>query len=362
MRIACVHAQIRLGGADRRLIDLANTLAERGETVFLYLMSEENYDGFWIHPDICQKVISTKSPIPKTQYISNTFALRKFLKKDRIDFAISFLYPINIQLLLAKNGLSVKTLISERGDPNQQPAGGIWQKLRDLTYPRTDAMVYQTQGAKQYYLDRIGLDGRVIHNPVDVGDAAYSPNGDHVIANIGLLEPHKNQRRLLYAFSLFVKDYPDYRLRICGGGVLEAELKAYAKDLGIFDRVLFMGKVPEAHRVISKDEFFVLSSDFEGMPNALMEAMAMGMPCISCDCVPGGARELICDGENGLLCALDDGEDLAEKMKRFAADPDLRARLGTEAAKLKDSHASKNIYDFWYDYINEVCKKGNSQK
>ena len=357
MRIACVHAQIRLGGADRRLIDLANALAERGETVFLYLMSGDNYDGFWIHPDIRQKVIAKKSSIPKTQYISNLFSLRKILREDQIDLAISFLYPISIQLLLAKKGLPVRALISERGDPNKQPAGGIWQKLRDLTYPKTDAMVYQTQGARRYYLDRIGLDGRVIHNPVDVGDTFYQPSGDHVIANVGLLEPHKNQRRLLYAFSLFVKEFPDYRLRICGGGELEEELKTYAKELGVYDKVLFMGKVPEAYRLISRDEFFVLSSDFEGMPNALMEAMAMGMPCISCDCVPGGARELIRDGENGLLSALDDGEDLAEKMKCLAASSDLRSRLGKEAAKLKDSHASEKIYDLWYRYVLEVVKK-----
>lgn len=356
MRIACVHAQIRLGGADRRLIDLANALAQRGETVFLYLMSAENYEGFWIHPDICIKVIAKKSPIPKTQFLSNIFSLKRALREDKIDFAVSFLYPINIQLLLAKKGLPVKTLISERGDPNRQPAGGIWQKLRDKTYPRTDAMVFQTNGAKEYYANRIGLDGRVIHNPVDVADAVHCPGGEHVIANIGLLEPHKNQRRLLYAFSLFVKDYPDYKLRICGGGELEAELKAYAKELGIFENVLFMGKIPEAYRVISQDEFFVLSSDFEGMPNALMEAMAMGMPCISCDCVPGGARELIRDGENGLLAALDGGEDLAEKMKLLASDPALRVRLGAEAARLKESHASSKIYDLWCDYINEVSK------
>ena len=358
MKIACVHAQIRLGGADRRLIDLANALAEHGHEVKLYLMSEDNYTGFWIHPAIKQECIAKKSKIPKTQFVSNIFSLKKRLKRDEIDLAVSFLYPINIQLMLAKGGTKVKTLISERGDPNKQPEGGLWKLLRDKTYPRTDAMVFQTQGAREYYLKQIGLDGKVIHNPVDLGGLKAVPQNNKIIANIGLLEPHKNQHRLLRAFSIFVKTHPEYKLRICGGGPLEEELKQYAQDLGIMDRVIWMGKIPEAYKTISGDDMFVLSSDFEGMPNALMEAMAMGMPCISNDCVPGGARELIRHGENGLLSPLDNGEDLAEKMAILAEDPAYAAKLGEKAAELADTHLSARIYQQWINYIDEICERG----
>ena len=357
MKIACVHAQIKIGGADRRLIDLANALAKNGHDVSLYLMSEQNYRGYEIDSKIKIECIAKKSKIPKTQWVSNVFSLKKKLKEEKIDLAISYIYPINIQLLIAKKGTGVKAVISERGDPNKQPEGGIWKVLRDRTYGRTDGMVFQTQGARKYYLDHIGLDGAVIHNPVDVGDVVAKPIGNKVISNIGLLEPHKNQHRLIYAFSEFSKKHPEYRLRICGGGYLESELKAYAESLNVNDKIIWMGKIPDAYKAIAEDDFFVLSSDFEGMPNALMEAMAMGMPCISCDCVPGGARELINDGENGILCALDNGEDLARAMARLAENPLLAQNLALKAAELKITHSPQTIYGEWMDYIEEVFKK-----
>ena len=351
MKIACVHAQINIGGADRRLVDLANYLCKNGHEVHLYLMSNDNYGGYEMHPEIKVECIAKKSKIPKTQWISNLFSLKKKLKSDKIELAISFIYPMNIQLLLAKRGTKIKTIISERGDPNKQPENGIWKMLRNMTYPKTDGMVFQTQGARQYYLDNLGLDGTIIHNPVDIGDMKACPSSNKVIANIGLLEPHKNQHRLIFAFSIFEKTHPEYRLRICGGGYLEQELKDYATSLGINDKIIWMGKIPDAYKAIAEDDFFVLSSDFEGMPNALMEAMAMGMPCISNDCVPGGARELIQDGENGLLSILDNGEDLAKKMSMYADDPMFAAKMGENAARIKETHSSNHIYDQWIGFI-----------
>ncbi len=356
MKIFCVHAQINWGGADRRIIDLANTLAKEGHQVSLYLMSRTNYQGFEINPDIQIRFIDKKSKIAKTQWLKNLFSLRKELKKEKPDLAVSFSYPINIQLLLARKGTGTKVLISERGNPEKQPEKGIWRWLRNRTYPKTDGIVFQTQGARSYYLKNIKLDGRVIHNPVDIGDVRANPEGNKIVAHVGRLDAHKNQRRLLYAFSVFVKTHPEYRLRICGGGYMAKELVAYAKELGINEKINWMGRVPDPYAVISRDDFFVLSSDFEGMPNVLLEAMAIGMPCIASDCAPGGARELIRDGENGLLCALDDGTQMAEKMAMLAENMELAANLGSEAAQMRDTHSPQNIYAQWMAYIEEIVK------
>ena len=354
MKIACIHNQIKIGGADKRLIDLANTLARQGHKVCLYLMTKENYEGVEIHPDITVECIARKTRVPKTQWLSNLRSLHKKLKQEKPDLAISFLYPVSTQLLLARVGTGVKTLISERGNPEKQPEKGFWKWLRNITYPKTDGMVFQTKGARDYYKKHLKMDGKVIHNPVDMGDIAAEPVGNRIIAHVGRLDAHKNQRRLLYAFSLFSQDHPAYRLRICGNGYMEQELKAYAKELGIDQKILWMGNVPEPHKVIWQDEFFVLSSDYEGMPNVLLEAMAIGMPCIASDCAPGGARELICDGENGLLCLLDEGEDMAKKMAILADDPELAEVLGKKAARIRQTHSGEHIYTQWLSYIEEI--------
>lgn len=354
MKIFCVHAQINWGGADRRIVDLANALAKEGHEVYLCLMSRRNYQGFEIHPNIQLRFIDKKSKIAKTQWLTNLLGLRKELKKEKPSLAISFSYPINIQLLLARKGTGTKVLISERGNPDKQPEKGIWKWLRNRTYPHTDGMVFQTQGAREYYLKHIKLDGKIIHNPVDVGEVRANPAGNKMIAHVGRLDAHKNQKRLLYAFSLFAKGRPEYRLRICGGGYMARELVAYAEALGINEKIHWMGRVPDPYAVISRDDFFVISSDYEGMPNVLLEAMAIGMPCIASDCAPGGARELIRDGENGLLCALDDGTQMAEKMAMLAENTELAASLGRKAGQMRDTHSPKNIYAQWMRYIKEI--------
>jgi len=337
-------------------VDLANALVSRGHTVYMILMSRNNYKGFPLHPDVQVKYVDKKSRIPKTQWMKNLRGLRKLLKTLQLDLAISYSYPISIQLLLARKRTGTKVLISERGNPEKQPEKGIWKWLRNRTYRKTDGMVFQTQGAREYYVKHLKLDGRVIHNPVDVGQVRAENSGSKVIAHVGRLDGHKNQRRLLYAFSLFSKDHPEYMLRVCGGGQLAKPLMAYAKELGIQEKVIWMGRVAEPYNVIRKDDFFAMSSDFEGMPNVLLEAMAIGMPCVSTDCAPGGARELIRHGENGLICALDDGTDMAQKMAMVADDPVLAQKLAQEAAKLRDTHSPENIYAQWMDYIEEILK------
>ena len=154
-----------------------------------------------------------------------------------------------------------------------------------------------------------------------------------------------------------IKDeFKNYKLLIYGTGSLEEELKEYVKYLKLDKLVVFKGQTNNVKDEIYKSGLFVLSSDYEGMPNALMEAMAMGIPCISTDC-PCGARFLINDGENGFLVSVGDKEQLAKKMKEVLHDTKLSKKISTNSSKISKIVDPKVINDRWLDYINAVLTK-----
>ncbi len=147
------------------------------------------------------------------------------------------------------------------------------------------------------------------------------------------------------AFALFLPAHPDYTLHLYGDGRLRETLQALAGDLGISDRVFFEGFQSDVHRAIRDAEMFVLSSDYEGLPNALMEAMRMGLPCISTACT--GAVDLIRDGENGLLAPVGDAAALARAMDQLSGDAALRAALGEQATEDMEKYSAEQITKRW---------------
>lgn len=150
--------------------------------------------------------------------------------------------------------------------------------------------------------------------------AEYSGPRNKQIVSSGRLTEQKNHALLIKAFAGITAKYPAYKLVIYGDGPLRKDLELLASNLGIADKVSFPGYTTEIRKKIERSSLFVLSSDFEGMPNALMEAMALGVPCISTDCKGGGARFLIKNGTNGLLTPIGDVEALQTAMEKILSD------------------------------------------
>ena len=169
--------------------------------------------------------------------------------------------------------------------------------------------------------------------------------------------PQKNQALLIKAFSKVVKDYPFYKLQILGDGPLLTELEQIAKDCGIYQNVDFLGYVEDVSPFIKDASLFVLSSDFEGMPNALMESMALGLPCISTDCSGGGARFLIENNINGVIVPQKDVDILASAMLHVLKDKTFASRIGLEANKICNKLNPNRIYSKWEKYIETIIRK-----
>lgn len=233
-------------------------------------------------------------------------------------------------------------LVSERNDPNRYEHPHI----RNFFYRFADVIVCQTKDARDSFPKTIREKSIVISNPVDVGNLqSYTGEREKRIVAVGRLEPQKNHKLLLEAFQIFCHNHPDYTLWLYGKGELEAELKKLAVILKIDECVRFAGFSERVKEEINSAAMFVLSSDYEGISNSMLEAIALGVPVIATDCPIGGSKAYIENGRNGLLVPVGEKEALAEAMERLADDPELSRQISVEGRKLREQNRVEQIAD-----------------
>ena len=293
-----------------------------------------------------------------SQYYNEIRNLRRVLKSNPGAAVIAFLQPSIPIALLAARGLDNKVIISERGDPKRLMQKRFGRKFIERYYTRADAVVFQTEDAKNTYPDNIAKKGTVIFNPISPGlPAPYTGERNNNITAFCRISRQKNLPLLLDAFAAVHSDYPDFKLRIIGSpqnGDDEAVFESVKKkvsDLSLENCVIFEPFSKNVHSLILKDFMYVNSSDYEGMSNAMLEAMAIGLPCVCTDCPIGGAFAVIKDGENGLLVPTGGVGELARAITRVISEPELARRLGQNGSKIADELAIQNITDKWLELI-----------
>ena len=225
--------------------------------------------------------------------------------------------------------------------------------MRDWTCKRVDALVFQSEGARDFFTIGRKQKAIVIHNSVTVQQDRYpiAEKRDNRIVTVGRLHPQKNPHLLLDAFIKIASKYPEMHLDFYGDGAMHDELQEKIYKLGLKNRVTLHSSRKDIFDCIRTARLFVLPSDYEGMPNALMEAMSLGLPCISADCRPGGARTLIDDGKNGFIVPVRDVNALAEKMSYLLENPDVAEQVAKEARHLGETHTNKVTFDKWENFI-----------
>jgi glycosyltransferase involved in cell wall biosynthesis len=193
---------------------------------------------------------------------------------------------------------------------------------------------------------------RIIPDPVPPPDmvriAREKPSKDLVA--IGRLTEEKCFDSLIAAFSRVADRHPNWNLTVYGDGRLRSDLEMLVESLGLNGRVSLPGTVKNSTSVLASCDLFVLSSRFEGFPNALCEAMSVGLPVISTNC-PGGARDLVRDGIDGLLVPVRDVSAMASALDRLMSDSSERDRLGVRAREISKRFDLHEVMKMWNEAL-----------
>lgn len=294
----------------------------------------------------------------KAQYYDELKALKKRFM-DKPDASIlAFLQPSIPLALLAADGLPNKVVVSERADPFRLLKKRYGYNFIRKYYQRADAVVFQTNDALNAYPDNISRKGKVIFNPInDKLPEAYHGERNKYVTTFCRISRQKNLPVLVEAFAEFHKAFDDYRLRIIGEPQTDddvasiSETKALAEKLGILSLIDFEPFSDKVHSLVINDAMYVNSSDYEGMSNAMLEAMAIGMPVICTDCPIGGANAVIQSGENGILTEVGSAEEICEAMKKIADDKAFADKLSHNAAQIRDKMSLSNTAMKWMELL-----------
>ena len=364
MNVALVISSLSSGGAERVMSELANCWAARGDIVTLVTIDGWQSDSYALHPRVRRVALGLMGESGGTvaALVSNCRrmgALRLALLAAGAPAVLSFEGRTSALVLLATSWMRLRRIVSERINPGEHSIGTLWSILRRLAYPLADVLVVQTKVAVPW-AQAIMLGNRrvrVISNPVrDMRE--FTGNGErlrpHTIIAIGRLAHQKGFDLLLRAFACIAEAAPSWKLVILGEGEERAALDKLARSLGIADRVELPGWHREPGEVLKTAGLFVMSSRYEGFPNALVEAMACGTPVIST--MWAGAKEIITDGIDGLL-APNDCEHLAATMRRAIDDVDLRNRLGRNARAVTERYRLSSVIKQWDTVLAPPCER-----
>lgn len=348
--VAFIIPRIGKGGAERVVVNIANQMADDGYSVkiFTILSGEVNYK-------LSEKVhhihLNVESRNRFVRIVKRFFTLRRFIKRCDADTIIAFdrYYGILCSLYAGK-----KVIGSERNDPySNMPRKSFQKYVRDYLYQRVDHVVFQTEYAQDYFSKEIQKHSSIIPNPVAAAvlPDPYTLARDHRIVTACRLTQQKNLPMMIDAFAAFNEIHPGYELVIYGEGHLLESLKEYAIEKGIGDRVFFPGYVNDLPEIMNSAAMYVSSSDYEGISNSMLEAMAIGLPVVCTDCPAGGAAMVIENGVNGFLIPVRQPEEMTKAMCRIVEEPERSRTMSGYAVKVRETYSIHNVAKQWENLL-----------
>ncbi len=360
-KIALFISSLQKGGSERVMVNLAEYFLESGYQVTLVTQrkAEDEYP-------ISEGIMRVFSEITEEETTANRLTnfvrrfqkLREVWKTEQPDLILSFIGKNNVMALLTSRFLSIPVVVSVRGEPREEYYSRALRFAAKSVFRFADGIVMQTEESRQFFpasmQDKIIIQKNSL-NPTFIRPR-YEGLRDKTIVAVGRVDSNKNHELLIRSFAELAEEFPEYRLLIYGNGERREALQKLAEELCLQNRIELPGSVSQVADTIEKAEIFVLTSDSEGMPNTLIEAMSLGLACISTDCPSGGPQELIVSGENGILVPIRDKSALTTSLRNLMESPETREYLGKNAAKIQKEFSPEKINASWKSYLEELIK------
>lgn len=351
MKVLFITGSMGRGGAERVISIVSNAFIQEGWDVSIMQLLY-NYCDYPLN----QKIkVQDASNSRRNQIIDTPrmiYRVRREIEKTHPDTVISFMMTMNIVTAIACIGTRVRFIPSERNDPSMGRSK-FMSMLTKFAYSISYRTVMQTERAKNYFSNKIQSKSIIIPNPVEVNVSADNTNFNRIVT-VGRLTAQKNQSMLIDAFNLIKEDFPDLVLDIYGEGIKRDELEKKIDQYELSSRVHLKGNILDVHQKIKDAGLFVLSSDYEGTSNALLEAMMIGIPCISTDCA--GSDEMIENGKSGIIVPVGDTIALANAISKMLSNQELALEMGKKGKeRVSRKYSSEYVCQKWIKTAKGDC-------
>lgn len=350
-KIAIIAHGLSGGGAERVASIVANYFADLNyQVLFVAAYSEKR--EYELDPRIRYAAVKTNSSGGMMRFIERSFSIRNMVREFGAEIAFSFITNELIPLEFS----GVEVIPSLRIDPKSTDSSFIRRHIRRFVYHHAKNVIFQTEDAKNYFDGSIRKKGVIIGNPLKRHLPVWDEEGHRKIFMTACrITKQKNIPMLINAFIRFHQDYPDYGLEICGDGEpagYKEKMEGYVAEKGAAGYIVFKGHLPDIHNIMCDAEAFILTSDYEGLSNSMLEAMAIGLPCICTDCPPGGARGYIRNNVSGILIPVGDETELDKAMRKIADSGDFRHKISESSRYVRDVLNQDDICRQWENLIH----------
>lgn len=347
-RILFVNSSLTGGGSERVMTLLANEFVSKGYDTTMVLLRGRKPDTYVLDSRIkCVRFLyGTHNKVIVAA--KRAYMLRSLLKSTHFDAVISFMYDINVMTLMSSWGLRLNIIVSERNDPSKRPASPFYRWFEQKLYLTAKRIVFQTEQVKKMYPSGVQDISVVIPNPVNSSlPNKYLGSRDKIIVAAGRLVEQKNFTMLIRAFAKFHQVYPEYNLVIYGTGPLLIALKDEVMIQKVEEYVKFPGYVDDVNFKMQKAAMYISTSNFEGISNSLLEALAMGIPTISTNCPVGGAAMLIENHVSGILIPVGDEVALYHSMLKIVENAEFADYISGNAVEMCKKYSVEKVAELW---------------
>ncbi len=357
-KIAFYISSLRKGGAERVIVNLAEHFFKEGYEVVIVTTR------YW-HPEYevsegIKRVISEPDEALMNKGRIGNFklrfdTLRNIWKSEKPNLILSFIGKNNMMAILTSAFLKIPVVVSVRGNPPTEYYSKALKTAANVLFSKAAGVVLQTKASVPFFAKKVQKKAVILPNPLNpvFVKEPFAGVRKNEIVTVGVLDDNKNQTMLIKAFAEIKKQFPEMELVIFGEGPKREALETLIKELGVSEKVHMPGTCHCVQDTIDKARIFVLSSDTEGSPNAVIEAMSLGLAVISTDCPCGGPAELIQDGVNGLLVPVGDEKALAEALTKVLKDKELEQTLQKNAVQIQEKLEPGKVCKMWQDYLEK---------